>query len=336
MMRCRMGSFGGIDLGGTKIQAVVVDDGHRVLGQARGPTPTSGGPEQVAAAMSEAMRQAAADAKLDVAALDGIGVGSPGVVEDGTVTSARNLPDWEGTFPLAAKLKQALGPDVLLGNDVQVATVAELQLGAGRPFTSLLGVFWGTGVGGAVILDSKLWRGRGGAGEIGHMVVVIDGARCTCGRRGCVEAYAGRAAMERHVSKLVEKGEQTDLFKLAKQHDRPRLTSGIWARALEKGDALAERMIERAIVALGAGVASAVNLLDVEAVILGGGLGVRLGAPAAERIAAAMQPHLFADSRPPHVEVAALGDLGGAIGASLLVAPVGGSDAKKRRPRAAA
>jgi glucokinase len=331
-----MASFGGIDLGGTKIQAVVVDDAHRVLGSARRPTPTTGGPADVAAAMSEALREAASDAKVDLSALGGIGVGSPGVVEDGSVTSARNLPDWEGTFPLAAKLQEQLGPEVRLGNDVQVATAAECQLGAGRPFSSLLGVFWGTGVGGGVVLDGRPWRGRGGAGEIGHMVVVIDGARCTCGRRGCVEAYAGRSAMELHVRKLVDKGEHTDLFKLAKQHDRPRLTSGIWARALEKRDQLAEKMIERAIGALGAGVASAINLLDVEAVILGGGLGVRLGAPVAKRIAEAMQPHLFADSRPPHVEVAALGDLGGAIGASLLVAPSAGGGASKRRSRTAA
>lgn len=324
-----MASFGGIDLGGTKIQAVVVDAGHQVLGSARHPTPTSGGPKAVAAEMAVAMREAAVAANLDVATLGGIGVGSPGVVEEGTVTSARNLPDWEGTFPLAKELEAALGPQVRLGNDVGVATTAEFHLGAGRPFSSLLGVFWGTGVGGGMILDGKLWRGRGGAGEIGHLVVQMDGARCTCGRRGCMEAYAGRAAMELHVRKLLDKGEHTDLFKIAKEHDRTRLTSGIWARALERHDALAEKMIERAIAALGAGVASAINLLDVEAVVLGGGLGVRLGAPAVKRIAAAMQPHLFADSRPPHVEVASLGDLGGAIGASLLVAPAG----KAARPR---
>ena len=313
-----MASLGGIDLGGTKIQAVVVDERHEVLGQARLPTPTRGGPEDVAGAMAEAMRQAASEAKLETGELAGIGVGSPGVVEDGTVTSARNLPGWEGTFPLAAELTKALGPEVRLGNDVQVATAAEFRLGAGREFSSVLGVFWGTGVGGGVILDGEAWRGRGGAGEIGHVVVEIGGARCTCGRRGCMEAYAGRAAMELHVRKLVEKGERTDLFKLAERHGRPRLTSGIWSRALEKGDEVAEKMIERAIGALGAGVASAVNLLDVEAVILGGGLGIRLGEPAAERLGAAMQPHLFADQRPPRVEVAALGDLGGAIGASLL------------------
>ncbi|HEY1835042.1 MAG TPA: ROK family protein [Solirubrobacteraceae bacterium] len=318
-----MASYGGIDLGGTKIQTVVVDERQQVLGQARCPTPTSGGPADVAAAMAAAMREAAREAKLDEAsALAGVGVGSPGTVSGATVTSARNLPGWEGSFPLATELKKALGTAVVkLGNDVQVATMAEVTLGAGRPFRSLLGVFWGTGVGGGVVLNRKPWRGRGGAGEIGHMVVHLDGARCTCGRRGCVEAYAGRAAMEIHVRKLVKKGRHTDLLKLMEKHDRTRLTSGIWARALEHEDELALEMLERAVRALGAGIASAVNLLEVEAVIIGGGLGVRLGEPYAKRIEQEMLPHLFEDANPPHVEVAQLGDLGGAIGASLLVSP---------------
>jgi len=328
-----MSAYGGIDLGGTKIQAVVVDESNAVLGSARLPTPTSGGPADVAEQMTWALGEAAAAAGLEPATLRGIGVGSPGVVEGGAVTSARNLPGWEGSFPLAATLKKALGPPVKLGNDVQVATIAEVELGAGRPFGSMLGVFWGTGVGGAVILNRKPWQGRGGAGEIGHMVVKVGGARCTCGRRGCIEAYAGRAAMEIRVRKLVEKGHRTDLLALMEKHGRTRLTSGIWARALERGDELAERMVERAIRALGAGVASAVNLLEVEAVIIGGGLGVRLGAPYAERIARAMVPHLFEDASPPHVEVAALGDLGGAIGASLLVSRGGTGGASKAQGR---
>jgi glucokinase len=330
-------SFGGIDLGGTKIQAAVVDQDHQVLGSARHPTPTSGGPKDVADQMAAAVREAAEQAGMDAGELEGIGVGSPGVVSEGTVTSARNLPGWEGSFPLAERLHKLLGPPVRLGNDVQVATIAEVELGAGREFQSLLGVFWGTGVGGCPVLERRPWRGRGGAGEIGHMVVELDGARCTCGKRGCMEAYAGRAAMEIHVRKLVDKGEKTDLFKIMKHHDRERLTSGVWARALEKQDALAVKMIDRAVAALAAGVASAVNLLDVEAVILGGGLGVRMGAPMAERLAAEMLPHLFADSRPPHVEVAALGDLGGAIGATLLVAGRGaGAEPASRDVPAAA
>jgi glucokinase len=320
-----MSSFGGIDLGGTKIQAVIVDEDNSVLGSARRPTPTTGGPEDVAKEIVAALRDAAKAAGLKPAALQGIGVGSPGTIDGGDVTRAGNLPGWEGTFALAAALKSGLkvsGSPIKIGNDVQVATDAEFKLGAGRPYSSLLGVFWGTGVGAGLILDGEPWTGRGGAGEIGHMVVEIDGARCTCGRRGCMEAYAGRAAMEIHARKLHEKGRHTDLFKLMKEHQRTRLTSGIWARALDQEDKLAIELIERAVRALGAGVASAVNLLDVDAVIFGGGLGVRLGDPYAKRIAKAMQPHLFADSRPPDVHVAALGDLGGAIGASLLVRPV--------------
>ncbi|HEY5046113.1 MAG TPA: ROK family protein [Solirubrobacteraceae bacterium] len=323
-----MPSYGGIDLGGTKIQAVIVNEENSVLGSARRPTPTSGGPEDVTKEIAAALRDAAKAAGLGVDGdlnLAGIGVGSPGVIESGNVSTARNLPGWEGTFALAAALESALevdGISIEIGNDVQVATDAEFRLGAGRAYESLLGVFWGTGVGAGLILDGKSWSGLGGAGEIGHIVVEIDGARCTCGRRGCVEAYAGRGAMEIHARKLQEKGRHTDLFKLMKEHERTRLTSGIWERALDQEDKLATELIERAVGALGAGIASAMNLLDVEAVIIGGGLGVRLGDLYAKRIAKAMQPHLFADSRPPPVHVAALGDLGGAIGASLLLRPV--------------
>ncbi len=314
-----MANRGGIDLGGTKIQTAIVSEDQTVLGSARRPTPTTGGPADVAEAMEGALRDAAEAAHVELSQLAGVGVGSPGTIDDGVVTSARNLPDWEGSFPLAKTLEEALGCPVALGNDVQVATDAEFELGAGKPYGSLLGVFWGTGVGGGIVLDGKPWNGRGAAGEIGHIVVELDGARCTCGRRGCMEAYAGRSAMEAHASKLVEKGRKTDLFKLMKERKRTRLTSGIWARALEHEDELATHLIERALRALGAGVASALNVLDVDCVIIGGGLGVRLGDPYAKRIEQEMMPHLFADFHPPDVHVAALGDLGGAIGAALLV-----------------
>jgi glucokinase len=310
----------GIDLGGTKIQCVVVDADNVVAGQARAPTPTQGDPADVAAAMVVAMRAAADDAGIASAELTHIGVGSPGEVNAaaGTVTSARNLPGWEGSFALGPELAEQLGTSVALGNDVQVATNAEAELGAGREYDSMLGVFWGTGVGGGIVLGGKPWLGQGGAGEIGHVVVKVDGALCPCGRHGCMEAYAGRNAMERRARELHDKGEHTDLFKIAHKRGRERLTSGIWAAALERKDPLATKLIERAVEALGAGVASVDNVLDVEIIILGGGLGVRLGQPYADKIAAAMMPHLFHDHRPPPVVVAELGDLGGAIGASLL------------------
>jgi glucokinase len=319
---------GGIDLGGTKIQTVVLDDDNVVLGEARAQTPTAGGPGDVADAMVIALREAAAAAGVATAELTHVGVGSPGAVDaaTGTVASARNLPGWEGSYPLAPELAEHLGTAVVLGNDVQVATDAEATLGAGRSYSSMLGVFWGTGVGGGIVLDGKPWLGQGGAGEIGHVVVKIDGAQCPCGRRGCMEAYAGRNAMERRARELHAKGEPTELFKIAHKRGRERLTSGIWATALERKDPLATRVVERAVEALGAGVASVDNVLDVEVVILGGGLGVRLGQPYAQKIADAMMPHLFHDHRPPPLVVAELGDLGGAIGASLLT-PVAASAA---------
>jgi glucokinase len=239
----------------------------------------------------------------------------------GTVTQARNVtPDWTGSFALAPAVSDPLGGvEVRLGNDVQVATDAEFHLGAAREFDSVLGVFWGTGVGGGIVLDGKPWLGRGSAGEIGHVVVRRGGARCPCGRRGCMEAYAGRAAMEAHARRLQAKGEHTVLFEIMEKRGRERLTSGVWARALRAEDPMAVKIMARAVAALGAGVASAQNLLDVEAIIIGGGLGIRLGDPYVARITAAMHPHLFLDAKPPIVRLAALGDLGGAVGAALLV-----------------
>ena len=312
---------GGIDLGGTKIQTAVVGARGKVHGEARSATPTSGGPADVAAAMAAAMREAAADAGVETSVLVGIGVGSPGDADEktGNVSSARNLPGWEGTFPLGDVLSKELGSKVRVGNDVQVATDAEFRLGAGKPYSSVIGVFWGTGVGGGLILDGKPWLGRGAAAEIGHMVVKRGGAKCPCGRKGCMEAYAGRAAMEAEARREHENGTKTDLFKLMRKHDRDRLTSGIWERALDQGDKLTERLIDRAIEALGTGIASACNLLDPEAVIIGGGLGLRFGERYMDPLTNEMGKHLFVDDRPPTVKIAALGDLGGAIGASLLV-----------------
>ncbi len=311
---------GGIDLGGTKIEAIVVNDDDEVVGQSRQPTPTDGGPPDVAAQMAQALRDSAREAGVETSALQGVGVGSPGDVDEqtGVVANARNLPGWHAAYELGRELSEQLGTPVSVGNDVQVATQAEFDLGAGKPYDSVLGVFWGTGVGGGLILDGRPWLGRGGAGEIGHMVVRRNGAHCPCGRRGCMEAYAGRAAMEARARREVDKGAKTDLFKLMKQKGRARLTSSVWEAAYLKEDPLATELIHRAVRALGAGIASAVNLLDIEAVVIGGGLGVRFGQPMAERISTEMHPHLFNDDRPPAVRVAGLGDVGGAMGAAML------------------
>jgi glucokinase len=312
---------GGVDLGGTKIQTVIVDARNQVRGESRHPTPTEGGPQDVADEIVAAMKESCEKAGVQRSDLSGVGVGSPGDADEktGVVSAARNLPGWEGEFPLAAKLSEALGTPVSIGNDVQVAVQGEFDLGAGRDYRTILGVWWGTGVGGGLILNGKPWLGRGAAAEIGHMVVKVDGAKCTCGRRGCMEAYAGRGAMELRARRKVEKGTKTKLFEIMEERGRDRLTSGVWERAIEHEDKLALHLIDRAVNALGAGIASAVNLIDPEAVILGGGLGQRFGESHGPLIEKRMAKNLFVDDRPPAFRVAELGDLGGAIGAALLI-----------------
>jgi glucokinase len=309
---------GGLDLGGTNIQAVVTDGAATVLGRARRETPRQGGPEAVVFELAEALRAALDDAGIEPMGLAGIGVGAPGSidVETGTVGQVANLEGWDAPFPLGPALATEMGRAVTIGNDVSVAVDAERRFGAGRDFDSFLGVFWGTGVGGGIVIDGRPLVGRGSAGEIGHTCSKPGGRRCNCGLEGCVEAYAGRGALEERARELA-KERPTILFELMEKRGRDRLTSGVWLRALQAGDEVAESLIQRAVQALGVGIGSAVTLLDVEAVVIGGGLGERLGSDWLSRIEAAANEHTFFRERPAY-RLVELGDLGGAIGASLL------------------
>lgn len=311
---------GGLDLGGTKIQAVVTDGAAAVLGRARRETPRQGGPEAIVFELAEALRAALDDAGVEPMGLAGIGVGAPGSIDvaTGTVIQVANLDGWDAPFPLGPALAAELGRPVTIGNDVTVAVEAERRFGAGRDVDSFLGVFWGTGVGGGIVIDGRQLVGRGSAGEIGHVCSKPGGRRCNCGLEGCVEAYAGRGALEERARELA-KERPTILFELMEKRGRGRLTSGVWLRALQAGDAVAESLIKRAVQALGVGIGSAVTLLDVEAVVIGGGLGERLGSVWLARIEAAANEHTFF-REPPVYRLAELGDLGGAIGASLLEA----------------
>lgn len=313
----------GVDLGGTKIQSVICDDERIVLGQDRRPTPTTGGPADVADAIADSVRRSADLAGVSVGELHSLGVGSPGQIDvaAGTVSQARNLPDWVGTYPLGPELGARLsGLPVALGNDVQVAVLAEQVLGAGRDVDSFLGVFCGTGVGGGVVLHDELWIGRGAAGEIGHTVVLADG-RPWAGRRGVVEAYAGRAAMEEQARERIAAGDPSALLQIMTDKGKPRMASGVWAKALAIGDPLAVELVDRAAWALGNGIASAINLLDIPLVVIGGGLGLRLGQPFVDTVVSYMTPQLVKKNEPPLVTLAELGDLGGAVGATLLTVP---------------
>lgn len=300
----------GVDLGGTKIALAAVDGEHRVLARHRIVTPE--GPEAVLDAIVAGVRT------LD-AAPDAVGVGAPGPVTDGVLVSAPNLVGFAAPVPIAERLEQRLGVRVVAENDATAGVVGEWAAGAGRGSSFLLGVWLGTGVGGGLVLDGRPFRGAfGGAGEFGHLCVRQGGALCGCGRRGCVEAYAGRASMERAVAAAVTGGRETRLEEIRRAKGKPKITSGVWAKALEQGDELAVQVIDEAVAALGAGIGSCINLLDLDRVVVGGGLTEKLGQPLVDRIAAATVPFLMLPGPRRDFVLAELGDDAGAVGAASL------------------
>jgi len=321
----------GVDLGGTKIQTVAVDMAALSSAETDGPvdtaslidassrrlTPDEGGVDEICAAVVETVRAVGLD---DVAA---VGVGVPGPVDpgDGMVLRAPNLAGFGEKVPMGRRLQDTLGVPVHVDNDVNVAVLGEHRLGAGRGVSDLLGVWCGTGIGGGLVLDGELRRGpHGYAAELGHMVVVLGGRKYPGGIRGSIEAYAGRAAMERRAREKLANGHKTLLARIARDKGKETFTSSVFHKAVKQGDEMAIGLIDEAVAALGAGVASAVNLLDLERIVLGGGVSDSFGPELADRVAQAMMPHLIAPDFAPPVVVDELGDYAGALGAVVLAA----------------
>jgi glucokinase len=310
-----------VDVGGTKIQSAAVR-AKKVAGVHRLATPLTGA-KDVAAAIGEAVAKALADGGAQPTDLKAVGMGVPGAIdtEAGTVSSSPNLPGFQEAQPVAlgAMVSEALGGvPVRLDNDVRVAILGEWKRGAGRPYRNLVGVWVGTGVGGGLVLDGKLYEGQGAAGEIGHTIVKPGGRLCSDGRKGHLEAYAGRGQMEVEARHRVKQGQKTELFDIMERKGRTRLSSGVWAAALEKHDKMARELIDDAVWALGVGLASVQNLLALEAIVIGGGLADRLGPTFVDRIRDEMQPMLFVPERPPAMLSSEFGDLSGAVGAAVL------------------
>jgi glucokinase len=306
-----MGLVAGIDVGGTNIAGALVADDHHLVERAKRVTPTDG-PDAVIDAVVDILDELEKRPSA-------VGIGIPGPVNDGVVSRPPNLQNWPPESALGPRLAERLGLPVEVGNDANVGALAEWVAGAGQGSRFMLGVWLGTGVGGGLILDGRTYTGAsGGAGEFGHMVVHHGGARCGCGRRGCIEAYAGRAAMERSVAMAVAGGRHSKLHAIREGKGKSRITSSVWAKALDMGDDLAVELFDEAVDAVAIGVASAVNLLDLDRVVLGGGLAEKLGQDLADRVAKVAAPAIIVPSDDLRVVVAELGDDAGVVGAAAL------------------
>lgn len=261
----------GFDLGGTKMMAGLVDEKYKVLGRKKKKTAAST-EAQLFDRMVRGIRTACEKNGVDPKDLQGIGVGSPGPLDpvEGVIHETGNLPLKD--FPLMKKLEKEFGVPVAVENDVTTGTLGEFHFGAGRKGRNVLGVFPGTGIGGGLILEGKVYTGTSHAGgEVGHVNLDPSGPRCGCGKRGCLEAYASRTAITAQVLALMLRGEAPALAK-ATGGDPAKIKSGALAKAIADGDALVEEVVREAAARIGLVVGSLINVLSPDTVLLGGGM----------------------------------------------------------------
>ncbi|MBI5724708.1 MAG: ROK family protein [Planctomycetes bacterium] len=262
----------GVDVGGTKILAALVKQSGAVAARKRRPTPRDVSPEAVLLAIMEVMDELLAEEEIDKKSLRAVGMAVPGVVdpEEGkiVVTPNMNLSGLEAV----SHIRERFDAPVVLGNDVNFGTQGERWLGAARFASSAVGIFVGTGIGGGIIEDGRLVRGsREAAGEIGHIVMSIDGPVCGCGNRGCLEALASRSAIEREIRQAIAKGRKSILTRIAGK-DLEIIRSRMLNQALQQGDKLVTEVVRGAAQMLGYACLTVRRLLDPEVIVLGGGV----------------------------------------------------------------
>jgi glucokinase len=305
----------GIDLGGTELRAALVGETGAVLAHAQTKTAADAGPEAIVRQI-EALVGAIKAAAADVIPV-GVGIGAPGPLDTsrGLVQSPPTLRGWTDV-PLAAILSERLGLPAVLDNDGHAAALGEWAFGAAIGAEDFVYITVSTGIGGGVVCDGRLLRGRGGrAGHVGHMIVTEADVLCNCGNRGCWEALASgpalaaaaQAALSLHPDSLIK----------AIAGEGP-IDARMVGSAARKGDELALRLVRREAEILGAGIASLIHLFSPECVILGGGLSALfdLMQPTIEAAIAARAMPAFRDTR---LVKAALGDRTGVVGAASLV-----------------
>jgi glucokinase len=312
----------GVDLGGTKVLAGVVDHDGKVLSRYKAKTRQyKGQPSELLDLIAESVHGAVGDAHLELSAIEAVGVGIPGALDPtrDLVSVAPNL-GWIN-LPARDELSKRLnGITVRLENDVRNAALAESVLGAGAGSQSMVAIFVGTGIGGGLIAHGELQRGtHGGAGEVGHTVIRAGRGLCSCGQKGHLEALAARPAVTAYIARHVKRGEKTTL--VGRGHgktDVQYLTSGDVEAAVKKGDALATRAVQRSARYVGLACGSLVNLLDPQLIVLGGGLVDAIGQQYLDWAAEAARPHILSKlAHDTPIVAAKLGDDAGLLGAAL-------------------
>lgn len=307
----------GFDLGGTKMNAMLFDGDFNVLGRRRKKSRGSEGVESGVERIVQGIAKLLEEAQLTRESLGGIGIGCPGPLDlqEGIILEAPNL-GWKNV-PLKKSLEREFGCPVFVSNDVDAGVYGEYRFGAAEGARTALGVFPGTGIGGAMIYDGQIFRGKTSSClEIGHVPVVPDGALCGCGRRGCLETIASRLALSAEIAKAAYRGQAPYILRVAGT-DLANIRSGTIKEAIDAGDKIVEEIIREGIQKLGTVLAGTVNLLAPDVIVLGGGLVEALPKLFLDEIGKAVAKQVMPSYLKTYeLKIAKLGDDAGAMGAA--------------------
>jgi glucokinase len=261
----------GVDLGGTNLRVAVVDETGKLLEKTTTGTQVARGRDRVISEMCADIQQLVGKFK-SAGTLLGIGIGVPGIIDmyTGMVHESPNLPGWHN-YPIRSDIENRLGTRVILENDANAAAMGEFWLGAGREYDSMCMLTLGTGVGGGIVLNGRIWHGMTGmAGEIGHLTIEPEGALCGCGNNGCLEQYASATAIVRMAKEAVASGKAPELQRAVT--DNPEFSSKVVHQMAMQGDEPARQIFLRVGRALGIALAAMINVLNLPIYVVGGGV----------------------------------------------------------------
>ena len=309
----------GIDLGGTKIYAAVIDRKGTILGSGRKKTKAELGFPNTVIRMVECVHMAVETAGVPWESIRAVGVGSPGPLDmkKGVIIESPNLT-WKEA-PLKKELKRLLNKLVYVDNDANVGLLGEYAFGAARGAKEVVGFFVGTGIGGGVIVNGKLLHGfNENAGELGHIILNPEGPRCGCGNNGCLEAFSSRTAMERDIRAAIAAGAPSMVLEGVEKPEAT-IRSGRLLEAYLAGDAAVVPAINRSAEYLGYAIASILNIFNPEVVVIGGGVVEALGDLYVDRAREVAVNNCFKiASRNVRIVAAALKDDSAVLGAAVL------------------
>lgn len=315
----KMKYYVGIDLGGTNIVAGVVDENYNIISKASTKTNCPRPEKEIADDMAKMALQAVKNANLEISDIEWIGIGTPGIANSATgiIERANNL-GFVST-PMVKYIKETIDKPVFIENDANAAAYGEFVAGAAKEARNAICVTLGTGVGAGIIIDGKIYSGSNYAGaEIGHTVIEVDGAECSCGRKGCFEAYSSATGLIRMSKEAMEKNPDSIMNKMA-QEKGGKVTARTSFDAMRAGDKSAKEVVDKYIKYLAAGITNTINIFQPDILCIGGGV-CNEGDPLLLPVKALVENEDFAKNSEKRTEIviAKLGNDAGIIGAAFL------------------